>query len=92
LEKLRKAIDSKIEAKEKEILEVNHNIDMLVTSKNTLLTKQQYLDTTMKVKQTTTVHHNPLSGTLKPTDVSRVHNTSVAVEHHSDDKSAFAML
>jgi hypothetical protein len=51
LDKLKKAVDSKIKAKEQEIEEVNHNIEMLMASKNQLMTKQAALDTTFKGRE-----------------------------------------
>lgn len=51
LDKLKKDVEFKIKAKEREINEVKQNIDMLEASKMLLLQKQNVLDTTMKSKQ-----------------------------------------
>eukprot|EP00347_Sterkiella_histriomuscorum_P005172 403357620 len=65
LDKLRRAIDLKIKQKEQEIEDVGNNIEMLISSKNQLQTKQSFLDTNMRVKQTSSSAqhaHNSVQG------------------------------
>ena len=50
LEKLKKSIEGKINEKNKEIKDVNCNIEMLETSKGALLNKQLFLESNMRIK------------------------------------------
>ena len=82
LEKQRKLIENKINTKEKEISDVNHNIEIIIASKNALVTKQAFLDTNTNTSNNvnTKSKHNNWVAEKKP---------AVEVEERS---TAFSML
>ncbi|CDW82053.1 UNKNOWN [Stylonychia lemnae] len=91
LDKLKRSIDYKIEMKETEIEDVKANIEMLLSSMNQLINKQQFLDQTMRVKQNSN-QQNQLNTSKggHQNDMSRISNT--IQDSYNDKGSALQML
>ena len=69
MEALKKQIEENIIEREKEITDVKKNIEMLEKSKTILVSKQQFLESNMKVKQNA---HTSTTRGVSNMDVSKV--------------------
>ncbi|CDW84021.1 UNKNOWN [Stylonychia lemnae] len=101
LEKLRKGIDQKVKVKEKEIADVQMNIEILQQSIHNLGNKLQFLESNMKVKSSLSNHesskavNNWVGASQKDKKAAFQNpnqNTNQSMELSSDKQNPFTML
>eukprot|EP00347_Sterkiella_histriomuscorum_P006295 403353317 len=88
LERMKKQIDSKIKAKESEMVDVQSNIDMLIQAKNAMQNKQSFLDSNTRVKP----NSNNKINTQKGGNGQQQVNQSMDFGSSSDRNNALMML